>query len=98
MHHDLRKLMDKYEEMTKKIGTSFTVDQLLSSTNLPFCVEIMAIPLPPKFKVPSIDIYDESKDSMEYLKTLKAHITLHRFPGEITCMVFPLTLKGITRG
>lgn len=36
MHHDLHSLMDKYEEMANKIGTSSLVDQLLTSTNFPY--------------------------------------------------------------
>ncbi|XP_040996211.1 uncharacterized protein LOC121242412 [Juglans microcarpa x Juglans regia] len=57
----------------------------------------MAIPLPPKFKVPSIDLYDGSKDPVEHLETFKTHMTLHGFSGEIACMTFPLTLKGSAR-
>ncbi|XP_041019355.1 uncharacterized protein LOC121261165 [Juglans microcarpa x Juglans regia] len=90
--------MDKYEEMTKKIGTSSLVDQLLSNTNMPFSAEIMAMPLPPKFKVLLVDLYDGSKDPVEHLKTFKSHMTLHRFLGEIACRAFPLTLKGLARG
>lgn len=33
MYHDLRNLMDKYEEMAQKIGTSSLVDQLLISAD-----------------------------------------------------------------
>ncbi|XP_042958112.1 uncharacterized protein LOC122293660 [Carya illinoinensis] len=58
----------------------------------------MAVPLPPKFKVPQIDLYDGSKDPVEHLENFKAHITLHGFSEEIACRAFPLTLKGTTRG
>lgn len=72
--------MDKYEEMAKKIGTSSLVEQLQTSTNLPYSAKIMAVPLPPKFKVPTIDMYDGSEDLMEHLETFKSHMTLHEFP------------------
>lgn len=52
LHHDVCSLMDKYEEMAKKIGMSSSVDQLLSNTNLPFSMGILTMSLPAKFKVP----------------------------------------------
>lgn len=97
MHHDLQSLMEKYEEMAKKIGTSSSINLLLSSTNLPFSAEIIVVPLLSKFKVPSIDLYDGAKDPVEHLETFKAHMTLHGFPGKISCRAFPLTLKGMVR-
>lgn len=57
--------MDKYKEMFKKIRASSLVDQLLSSTDLPYSVEVMEMLLPPKFKVLQIEMYDKSKDLME---------------------------------
>ncbi|XP_042958151.1 uncharacterized protein LOC122293724 [Carya illinoinensis] len=57
----------------------------------------MAVPLPPKFKVPQIDMYDGSRDHMDHLDNFKAHMTLHDFPGEITYRAFPLNLKRIAR-
>lgn len=58
--------------MTKKIKTSPLIDQLLTNTNLPHTIEIMAIPLLLKFKVLVIDMYDGSKDLAEEKETFKA--------------------------
>ncbi|KAF5455257.1 hypothetical protein F2P56_024855 [Juglans regia] len=69
----------------------------LVSTDLPYNMGVMAVPLPTKFKIPQIEVYDETEDSLEYLETFKTHMTLHSFPGEIACRVFPLTLKGPAR-
>lgn len=66
--------------------------------NLSYNAEIMAVPLPPKFKVPLVEMYDGSKDPGELLETFKAHMTLHRFSNEIVCWGFPLTLKGAASG
>lgn len=55
------------------------------------------MPLPPKFWVPQIKMYDGSKDPFEHLETFKAYMTLHWFPEEIACKAFPLNLKGATR-
>lgn len=52
MHLELYELGDKYAEMAKQMGTPSTIDQLLISTDLSYCVGVMAVPLPLKFKVP----------------------------------------------
>lgn len=79
MHQNLGHLMEKYKEMSKKIGTSSFVDHLLNSTDPPFIIEIMMMSLPPKFKVPQIELYDGSKDPVEYLEMFKAHTAFHIF-------------------
>lgn len=98
MHQELHSLMKKYEEMAKKMGASLSVDQLLTSTDLPYNAEVMAAPLPPKFKVTQMEMYDGSKDPLEHLETFKAYMTLHGFPREVAYKAFPLKLKGEARG
>lgn len=44
MQHELCNPMEKYEVMAKK-GASSSVDQMLTSINLSYSVEVMAIPL-----------------------------------------------------
>lgn len=51
LHDELRSLVDKYEEMSRKIGGSSSVEQLLNQTDLSYSDEVMAIQLLPKFKV-----------------------------------------------
>lgn len=58
----------------------------------------MAVPLPLKFKVPQVDIYDKPRDPVEYLETFKAYMNVHKFSREIACQAYPLTLKGMVRG
>lgn len=90
--------MDKYKEMTKRTGASSSIDQLLTSTDLPYSTEVMAAPLPSEFRVPKMDMYDRSKDPLEHFEIFKAHMTLQGFPRKIACRAFPLTLKGAARG
>lgn len=40
-------------------------------------MKVMVVPLPPKFKVPYMEVYDGSKDPIEYLEIFKTHMTLH---------------------
>lgn len=83
--------------MAKRMGTSSSVDQLLTSTNLPYSAEVMVVPLPIKFKAPQMEAYDKFKDPLEHLKTFKAHMTFHGFPGEVASRALPLTLNGAAR-
>lgn len=61
--------MKKYEEMVKRIGASLFVDQLLTSMDLLYNLEIMVMPLSPKFKVPQVEMYKGFKDPVEHLET-----------------------------
>lgn len=58
----------------------------------------MAVPLPLKFRVPQVEMYNGSRDPFKHLETFKTRMTQHGFLGEISCRTFPLTLKGAARG
>lgn len=98
MHDNLRDLMEKYEERAKRVGMLPSVDNMFNITDMSYNIEIMMVSHPPKFKVPQIDLYNNSKDLVEHLETFKGHMTLHEFPREILSLAFPLILKGMTRG
>lgn len=55
LHDELCGLNDKYEEMARKMEGSSSIDQLLNFTYLPYNTKVMAVSLPPKFKVPQIE-------------------------------------------
>lgn len=44
--------------------------------------ELTVVPLPPRFRVPKIELYDGSRDLFDHLENFKVHITLHRFIRE----------------
>lgn len=98
MCHRLHSLMNKYEEIARKKGVSSSINQLLNSSDLPYSLKVIAMLLPPKFKVPQMKMYNGSKDSVYHLEKFKAHMTLHNFLREVVCRAFPLTLKGLARG
>lgn len=52
-----------------------SVNQLLTSTYLPYSAKIMEVSLPPKFMFSLVEMYDRSEDPVEYLETFKAHDT-----------------------
>lgn len=65
MHNELRSLIGKYEEMAKRIRASSSINRMLCCTNLFYNAEMIATPLPSKFKVSQIEMYDRSKDLVE---------------------------------
>ena len=51
-------------------------------------------PLPPKFKMPSLDSYDGTRDPFDHIATFKTSMHLQEVLDEIMCRAFPTTLKG----
>lgn len=73
------------------------MDQLLTCVEFPYSANIRVVPLPPRFKVPQIHEYNESKDLLEHLENFKEHTTLHGFLSQLACRAFPLTLREAAR-
>ena len=53
--------------------------------------------LPSKFKMPSLDSYDGTRDPCDHIATFKTTMHLQGDPDEIMCRAFPTTLKGPAR-
>ena len=64
----MRKVMD---EMRENIRRANPVDDLVYRTNSPFTTSINSHPLPPKFKMPSLDSYDGTHDLCDHIATFK---------------------------
>jgi hypothetical protein len=54
----------------------------------------MAIQLPGKFDILSIQLYAGIEDQIEHLNNYKTHMDLQGMPQELACKTFPLTLSG----
>ena len=91
----MRKAMDKMRENMRRANP---VDDLVHRTNFPFMASINSHPLPPNFKMPSLDLYDGTCDPFDHIATCKTTFktTMHLqgVPNEIMCKAFPTTLKG----
>lgn len=68
-----------------------------STANSPFATSIKDKPLPPKFKMLSIDTFDGTIGHVHHLEAYKTLMILHVFPDEIMCHAFPVALKGLAR-
>ena len=90
----MRKAMD---EMRENIRRTNPVKDLVHRTNSPFTASFDGHPLPPKFKMPSLDSHDGTRDPFDHIATFKTTMHLQGVPNEIMCRAFPTTLKGLAR-
>ena len=90
----MRRTMDEMKESMKRTNP---VEDLVHKTDSPFMASINAHPLPPKFKMPSLNSYDGTRDSFDHIATFKTTMHLQGVPDEIMCRTFPTTLKGPAR-
>jgi hypothetical protein len=73
------------------------LDDLVHRTDSPFTAAVISFPLPSKFRMPSLETFDGSKDSLDHLESFKTMMCLQGVPDEIMCRAFPTTLKGSAR-
>ena len=90
----MRKVM---EEMRENMRRANPVEDLVHRTDSPFTASINGHPLPPKFKMPSLDSYDGTCDPFDHIATFKTTMHLQGIPDEIMCRAFPTILKGPTQ-
>ena len=76
---------------------SSELDELVHRTDFPFTTSVTLFPLPLKFRMLQVKIYDESKDPLDHLESFKTFMHLQRVANEIMCQAFPTTLKGSAR-
>ena len=68
----MRKVM---AEMRKNMRRTNPVKDLVHRTDSPFMPSVNGHPLPPKFKMPSLDSYDGARDPFDHIATFKT--TMH---------------------
>ena len=86
--------MDEMRENMRRVNP---VDDLVHRTDSPFMPSINSHPLPSKFKMPSLDLYDGTRDPCDHIPSFKTTMHLQGVPDEIICRAFPTTLKGPAR-
>ena len=85
------------EEMKENMRRTNPIEDLVHRTDSPFTASINGHPLPSKFKLPSLDSYDRTRDLFDYITTFKTTMHLQGVPDEIMCRAFHTTLKGSAR-
>ena len=90
----MRKEMDELKNVMKE-KTTKNLDRMVKMTNSPFTTKIMECPLPPKFRLPQLESYDDLKDPLDHITTFKMTLSLQQTPDEIVCQSFLMILKGV---
>ena len=97
----LEKEMDQMkkamEEMKDSMRRTHHMDDLVHMIDSPFMASITSHPLPSKFKMPTFDSKDGTRDPCDHIPTFKTTMHLQVVPNEIMCRAFPTTLKGLAR-
>ena len=92
----MRKEMDELRNAIKE-KTNRSMDRLVRATDSPFTIAILECPVPSKFRLPQLELFDGLKDPQDHLNTLKTTLGLQQPPDEILCRSFPTTFKGAAR-
>ena len=82
------------DEMRENMRMENPVKNLVHKTDSPFTTSINSHPLPPKFKMSSLNSYDGTRDPFDHIATVKTTMHLQGVPYEIMYRAFPTTLKG----
>ena len=71
-----------------------TMDTLVQQTESPFTAEVLRYPLPAKFRMPQVEVFDGVKDLVDHLNTYKNQMELPGYQDSVRCRAFATTLKG----
>ena len=81
------------EEMKENMRRTNPIEDLVHRPDSPFTASINGHPLASKFKLPSLDSYDGTRDPFDHIATFKTTMHLQRVPNEIMCRAFPTTCE-----
>ena len=96
MMEAMRKELDEVKSSMKG-ETAVNLDGMLKRTNSPFTAKVLECPLPPKFKLPQLEVYDGMKDPLDHIGAFKTILNLQRTLDKVICRFFPTTLRGAAR-
>ena len=93
---DMQMMKEKMDMMMNALrGWVFTnLDELVHQIDSSFTAQVTFFPIPVKFQMPKVEVYDGSKDPLNHLESFKTLIHLQGVPDEFMCKAFPTTLKG----
>ena len=97
--HEIKAMKPQLGEMKDEFKGRATrnLNTLVHRTDSPFTEAVISFPFPSKFRMPSLEIFDGTKDPFDHLESFKTMMCLQGVLNEIMCRAFPTTLKGSTR-
>lgn len=63
----------------------------------PFTQKVLAYPLPPRFRPPTIDLFDGSGNPGDHVELFCLHMHVQSYADPVLCCAFSFTLKGPTQ-
>ena len=75
MVKNMRKELDEVKNAMKG-KTAINLDGNIKRTDSPFTVSILECPLPPKFHLPQLEVYDGIKDPLDHIGAFKTILNL----------------------
>ena len=75
MMKNMRKELDEVKNAMKG-KTAINLDGMIKRTDSPFIANILECPLPPKFHLPQVKVYDGTKDPLDHIRAFKAILNL----------------------
>ena len=71
----IKKEMDELKNAMKEKTTKI-LDWMVKRTNSPFMKKVMECPLPPRFRLPQLKLYDDLKDPLDHITPFKMTLSL----------------------
>nr|POF23222.1 hypothetical protein CFP56_78729 [Quercus suber] len=75
MVKNMRKELDEVKN-TMKGKTAINLDSMIKRTDSPFTASILEGSLPPKFRLPQLEVYDGTKDHLDHIGAFKTILNL----------------------
>ncbi|XP_022157897.1 uncharacterized protein LOC111024503 [Momordica charantia] len=94
MKHRFDEQVEALKAKCEKKECSFDDGDLGES---PFTSDILEVPIPPKFKTPTMKLYDRSKDPKDYVEVFEGLMDFQAATDAIKCSAFQIALTGSAR-
>ena len=75
--------------------TTINQDGMIKRTDSPFTASVLKCPLPPKFRLPQLKVYDGTKDPLDHIGAFKTLLNLQYTLDEVVYRKFSATLRGV---
>ena len=95
MMKNMRKELDEVKNAMKG-KTAVNLGGMIKRTDSPFTTSILECPLPPKFRLPQLEVYEGTKDPLDHIGEFKTILSLQQTSDEVICRTFLATLRGAT--
>ncbi|RRT61921.1 hypothetical protein B296_00005968, partial [Ensete ventricosum] len=97
LREQVRRVHQRLDKVQKKVLKSRGEVGESPKRGSPFTPKIQSKPLLATFRIPALEPYDGSDDSMEHIATFRAQMVLYDTSEALMCQAFPTTLRGSAR-